>query len=513
MTQRRTQGARVVKFVEENCVHADGPLLGQPFLVHPFWKRIIFELFELIWNEEEQRWARRYSEALIGVPKKSSKTSISACLGLYFLLADGDPSSYVVSAAANEEQGANLLYGSAKTMCQTSPTLKQLTTPFDKEILVPSLPRARMRNVASKAGTQDGANCLAVIMDELHEWKGQAGRNLYTVLRGSVGARPDAMTIAITTAGFDQESVCYEKYAYGQKVLSGEIDDPRFYFKWVEAPMDCDHRDPKVWKAANPLYGASVLPSYLEDRCKREHESVFRRYHLNQWVASETIWIPYGVWDDCREDSLDLAPDLPLFVAIDIARNIDSSAIAMVQKRETEAGPRYVGRAKIWENPYRDDDPRYADWRMNNNLVMEECRDLFARFPKAASLRDDEIMPGPMFAFDPWRFRPEAETLMSEGLAMTEHPQSDSRMVPASQALFEAIMGRQMAHNGDETLKRHIHNVIAEQKDRGWRISKPKGSKKKIDAAVALAIAVWNAQTEPPKDVPSRYETEGIRTI
>jgi phage terminase large subunit-like protein len=84
-------------------------------------------------------------------------------------------------------------------------------------------------------------------------------------------------------------------------------------------------------------------------------------------------------------------------------------------------------------------------------------------------------------------------------------------MVPASQALFEAIMGRQMAHNGDETLKRHIHNVIAEQKDRGWRISKPKGSKKKIDAAVATAIAVWNAQTEPPKDVPSRYETDGLR--
>lgn len=510
---KRTQGARVVQFVEEHCVHPDGPLVGKPFLLHPFWKQVIFELFEVVWDEEQQRWARRYSEALIGVPKKNSKTSVSAALGLYFLLADGDPSSFVVSAAASEEQGANLLYGSAKAMCQLSPTLQQLTTPFDKEILVPSLPRARMRNVTAKAGTNDGMNCRVVLCDELHEWKGQAGRNLYTVLRGSVGARPDAMTVAITTAGFDQESVCYEKYLYGQKVNSGEIDDPRFYFKWIEAPPDCDHRDPEVWKAANPLYGASVLPSYLEDRCRREQESAFRRYHLNLWVSAENIWIPYGVWDECQDDSLELDPNLPLFVAIDIARNIDSSAMALVQKHETEAGPRYVVRAKIWDNPYREEDPRYNDWRMNNNLVMDECRALFGQFPKAASMLDDEIMPGPMFAFDPWRFRPEAETLRGEGLAMTEFPQADSRMVPASQALFEAIMSRQIAHNGDVGLKRHIHNVVAEQKDRGWRISKPKGSKKKIDAAVASAIAVWNAQTEPPKDEPSRYETNGLRFI
>ena len=509
----KTQGQRVIRFIEQNTVHPDGPLIGKPFLLHPYWQQIILELFEVVWDEREQRQRRRYSEALIGVPKKNAKTSVMAALGLYFLIADGDPSALVISAAASEEQGANLLYGSAKTMCELSPSLSRLTAVFDREILVPSLARARMRNVTSKAGTNDGLNARAVLADELHEWKGQRGRDLYAVLRGSVGARPDAMSIAITTAGFDQDSICYDRYDYGRKVQSGEIPDERFYFRWLEAPEDCDYRDPDVWQAVNPLLGHSVLASYLEDRAKREPESVFRRSQLNQWVAAENIWIPYGVWDSCFSPDLDLDPALPLFAGIDMARNIDSSAVVMVQRRETDDGPRYVVRARVWENPYREDDPRYADWRMNNQLVVEFCRELFARFPKAACTIDEEVKPGPCFAYDPWRFRPEAETLTGEGLAMLEYPQSDSRMVPASQALYEAIVGRQVAHDGDSVLKRHIQSVTADQKERGWRISKPRGSPKKIDAAVAAAIAVFLAQTQPPVEEVSVYQSRGLTVI
>lgn len=522
LARRRTQGSRVIKFIQDNCCHPDGPLVGQPLIIDRWWKNVILELFEVVWDEREQRWKRRYSEAYISVPKKNAKTTMLAAIGLYLLLADVDPnepgalpdqSAFVVSAAASEEQGANLLYGSAKTMCTLSPTLQQLTQPFDKEILVPSLPRARMKNVTSKAGTNDGLNAKAILADELHEWKGQRGRDLYQVLKGATGARPNGMTIAITTAGYDQDSICYERYEYGKKVESGEIDDPGFYFKCAEAPEDADHRDPKVWGMANPLLGVSVLPSYIEDRVKRDPESVVRRYNLNQWVAAENIWIPYGAWDACYEPSLGLDPTLPLFVAIDIARTIDSTAVAWVQKIETPDGPRYVSRGQIWENPYRTDDPRYGDWRMNNNLVMELCRELFAKFPVAASKIDDEVRPGPSFAFDPWRFRPEAEKLDGEGLAMLEFPQTDGHMVPASQALYETILNREVAHDGDLAQKRHIQNVTPDQRERGWRISKPKGSFKKIDFAVALAIAVYNAQTLPPQSPRSKYEDSPLLVL
>lgn len=508
----KTRGPRVVRFIDDNCVHADGPLIGQPLKLHPFWRQVIFELFEVI-PDGEGGWRRRYSEAYISVPKGNAKTTTLAALGLYFLLADGDPASFVVSAAASEEQGANLLYGAAKKMCELSPTLKAVTEPFDKEILVPSLPRARMKNLTSKSGTNDGLDCRACLLDELHEWKGQRGRDMYHVLAGSLKTRRDAMLIAITTAGYDQESICYDRYAYGKKVQTGEIDDPSFYYKVIEAPEDCDYRDPKVWALCNPLLGVSVRPEYIDGRVKREPESVVRRYNLNQWVAAENIWIPYGAWDKCLDETLELDPALPLFVGIDIAKRIDSSALAIVQKRETESGPRYVCRSIIWENPYREDDPRCNDWRMNNNLVVEECRELFKRFPVPACTIDDEVKPGPCFAYDPWRFRPEAEKLTGEGLALLEFPQSDSRMVPASQALYEAIMTGEIAHSGDAREKRHIQSVTPDQRERGWRISKPKGSGKQIDFAVALAIAVFLAQTQPPTAARSVYEDRGLLVL
>ena len=148
---------------------------------------------------------------------------------------------------------------------------------------------------------------------------------------------------------------------------------------------------------------------------------------------------------------------------------------------------------------------------MNNNLIVELLRELFQQFPVAACTIDDEIKPGPCFAFDPWRFRAEAEKLQGEGLAMFEVPQSDSRMVPASQALYEAIMQGQILHDGDAGLKRHIHNVIADQRERGWRMSKPPGSPHKIDAAVALGIALWICQTtQAPDSGPSVYEERGL---
>ncbi len=78
---------------------------------------------------------------------------------------------------------------------------------------------------------------------------------------------------------------------------------------------------------------------------------------------------------------------------------------------------------------------------------------------------------------------------------MVPFDQGDSRMIPASQTLFDCVAEGLIAHDGDETLRRHILSATADQKYRGWRLSKPKGSARHIDAAIATAIAVYRART------------------
>ena len=502
--KRNTQGFRVIRWIEKYAVHSQAEWTGKPFRLLPWQKRLILELFEV-----GDDGLRRYRWALIGVPKKSGKTELAAALGLYALIGDDEPSPLVVCAAASEEQ-ADLTFGAAKTMCQLSPALAQITECYDKEILVPSIPGARLKRVAAAAGTNDGQNIHWVICDELHEWVPPKGDKVWNVLTNATGARRQPMVLQITTAGYDLEgTICGKQYTYGRSLATGERADPRYYFHWVEAPAGCDHRDPAMWQLANPSYGVLVQREFFEDQLTKKTESVFRRYFLDQWVTTEEIWIPYGVWDACQSD-LELDLTLPLYVGIDIAKNIDSSALTCVQRQ----GERFVVRATIWANPYPSGHSLHDSWRMNNHDVMELCRQLYETYRAAACQIERSIMPGPCFGYDPWRFREEADVLTGQGLAMVEFPQNDSRMVPASQAAYEAIMKTRIAHDGDPILAAHVHHVTAESRARGWRMSKPDGSTRKIDAAIAMAIGLYLAQTQtPPAPRRSAYEDHDLVTV
>lgn len=541
--KRRSQGGRVCRFIERYCVFTNGEWIGQPFRLLPWERQLLYELFEV-----GDDGLRRYTEALIGIPKKNGKTELIAALDLYFMLADGEPAPLVVCAASSDYQ-ADLVFGAAKRMVELSPSLGQICQAFDKEIIARDLPGAKLERLAAVAGTNDGKNIHVASCDELHEWAGDKGRNVHTVLSKGMGARRQPLMLQITTAGYDLDTICGEKYEYGRKVEGGEVDDPRFFFRWWSAPREADWRDPTVWAMANPSYGITVREGYFVGQLK-ERESTFRRYNLNQWVAGQELWLPFGAWDACLSD-LDLDPTLPVCVSIDVALRNDSTAVVIAQRQQVgpehapvifaahrqddqaaiaEGVARYVVepesegdgppetfwrtviRARVWENPYPEDHTLHDSWQHNIFEVEEHLKAIRAQFPAAATEIDGEVKPGPEFTYDPAYFHRSAAVLEGEGLTMVEYPQHDSRMVPSSQNLYQLVVEGKLAHDGNSVLKRHVENAIADQKPRGWRLTKPKGSRKKIDAAVACAIASYRAQQDPPKPKRSVYESRGVMT-
>jgi phage terminase large subunit-like protein len=498
---RKTRGFHVIEWIETHCVFTNGEWIGRPFRLLPWQKRLVLELFEL-----RDNGLRRYRWALIGVPKKNGKTELAAALGLYFLLGDGEPSPLVVCAAASEDQ-ADLVFGAAKRMAELSPTLSRVVSTFEREILVPSSPGATLKRVAAVSGTNDGQNIHAVICDELHEWVGKKGEDVWNVLTNGTGARRQPMVLQITTAGHDKDTVLGEQFDYCEKVRNGEVEDGRYYFFWQQAAEGADHRRPETWRIANPSYGVTVREEFFEDQLKKP-EAVFRRYFLNQWTETEETWLPSGAWAGCRSD-LTLDPELPLYVAIDVGIRHDSAAVTAVQKR----GQRYVTRAWIWENPYPRGTARHDAWQFSIAIVENRCRELFEQFQVPAPSGEEGPMgPGPAFFYDPHFFVRSAQLLEGDGLTMLEFPQSDPRMIPASQGLYELIVTHAVAHDGDPALARHIKAVIADEKPRGWRMSKPRGSGRKIDAAIAEAMATDRCRfyLAQPDDGPSMYEEQGV---
>ena len=82
---------------------------------------------------------------------------------------------------------------------------------------------------------------------------------------------------------------------------------------------------------------------------------------------------------------------------------------------------------------------------------------------------------------------------------MSQFPQHDSRLVPATERLSAAILERRLRHPGDPVLDRHVAAAVAKQGPRGARIAHPGGrqSQNRIDAVIALAMAVDRAENQP----------------
>jgi hypothetical protein len=91
---------------------------------------------------------------------------------------------------------------------------------------------------------------------------------------------------------------------------------------------------------------------------------------------------------------------------------------------------------------------------------------------------------------DPFRWRRSMQILEREGLPIVEYPQQPARMVPATQAFYQAVVNGGLTHNGDRDLARHFGNAHARTDARGTQIRKAsKHSTRRIDLAVAALMA------------------------
>ena len=461
-----SEGGRVIQFIETHCRFTKGRWIGRPFHLQNWQRALLWRLFEL-----RPDGRRRYRWALIGMPKKNGKTELSAALALYFLIADREPAPLIQCAAASDDQ-ADLVFGAAKQMCELSPTLRAITERYRSSILVPDRPGAELQRISAKAGTKDGPSVHVAILDELHEWQPGRGEDLWNVITNGTGAREEPMIVQITTAGYDQETVCYRQYEYGRRVESGEIDDPAYYFEWHSVPDDLPHDDPQTWALANPSYGVTVREEFYRDQLSKKPEAVFRRYFLNQWTAVEAAWLPHGVWAACATDA-PLTDDAETLVGIDASTRHDSTAVVVVQRH----GDRRRVRCRIWERPL---DPRsgrpIAGWKLPIEALKDHIRGLAQQYQVEA------------IGYDPAFITWVADELETEGLPMVEIPQTAARMVPASQRLYELIIQGLLEHDGDPAMARHVANTEAKESPTGgWRLVKGK-ARQPMDAAIALAF-------------------------
>lgn len=263
-----SDGDDVIAFAEYFLRVTKGVRAGEP-LTFTDWQQWLLRAL----LERNELGRLRYKRALIGLPRKNGKSLLGSALALYGLFA-GEAGAEVYSAAGDRQQ-ARIVFEEAKHQIQRSSSLVNECKVYRDAIEVPST-GAIYRVLSSDGKLAQGLNPSLVVFDELHV---QRNDDLYDALTMGSGARLDPLVVAITTAGFDLESLCGRLYQYGKRVAAGEASEDQFGFWWWEAKTDCDINDEKQWKISNPNLPLGLLD--LDDMrvsARQSSEAAMRRF-------------------------------------------------------------------------------------------------------------------------------------------------------------------------------------------------------------------------------------------
>ena len=472
----KTLGPVVVRWMERNLLHGPGDLAGRPLKIDPFWKRVLYRLYEL--RPDGRRLVRR---ALIGTPKGCAKSEIEAAIGLAELagpvvLRDGRPSLRVapdVPVAAVSWEQADLVFGAARAMCEP---LAELLDVYDTEILRDG-EAGRLYRVAAAAGSNDGRRPTCLLVDEFHEWVGRSKERVHEVLVGGLAKRDESLEVMITTAGADLDTPAGRLFEHGLKVAQGEISDPEFLFVWSttpeEAPIGTDEQLRAALADAYPVSFVDVDWIVSQYRHGGIPEHQLRRYFLNQWVAAAGDWLPPGSWEDLTLDRGPARDGERIVIGFDGSYRRDCTAIYCWTVDDERPHGWLAG---LWERP-----DTKTDWKVPRHEVDARLTDLFNRY---------EVVE---LVCDPYRWRAELDDWEARwGDAVLEFDTaSRKRMAEACETAYAAITQRDVTHAPDPEVARHLRNCAIRDTRWGPVITKEsRGSTRFIDAAVAMVIGL-----------------------
>ncbi len=230
---------------------------GKPIKFEEWQKEYILKP---VFYDLKEDGTRTNNQALIGLSKKSGKSTMAAAVACHALFADGETEPEVYSAAGDKDQ-AKIVFNQTVKAIKRSPQLLA-----ECKIYKDTIETKRggiYRALSSDAPGSHGLNASLVIWDEI--WN-QRDYDLWEALTHSP-ARKQPLHFIITYAGYEQVegNLLWDLYQAG---LKGE--DPAFYMFW-------SHENHASW----------VTDEYLAQQRRRLPEHRYLRLHENRFTSGE----------------------------------------------------------------------------------------------------------------------------------------------------------------------------------------------------------------------------------
>ena len=499
--------SKAIGFIETFCSHTKGELHGKKLLLEDWQKKIVGDLFG--WKQENG--LRKYRTAYIQIGRKNGKSTLCASLALYMTFSDSEFGSEVYSAASNRQQ-SGIVHEIAKQMILNNPELTKRAKVFRNSITNEAKGNY-YQAISSDSKTKHGFNANCIIYDELHT---APNRELWDTLLTSTGSRREPLCIAITTAGYDRQSICWEIYNYAKQVQDNIIEDSSFYSAIYECEIDDDITDEKNWIKANPNYGISLRKEYMQREAQRavdvpSYQNTFKRLMLNIWTDSITAWIGNKEWEDCKGDiDLEKLKGKECWAGLDLASTRDISALVLLFKEDEKfiIVPYFFIPKENAKKRSERDKVDYMTWGKQGHIIFTSGDVADYNFIKKKIMDLGMEYRIQSIAYDRWNASQLVIDLTNDGVPMEPFGQGFQSLSAPTKELEKLILGKQIIH-GDNPAMNWMLSNIALQEDPAGNIKPNKAkSTEKIDGIVAMIMSLGEYMTEG--DMNSVYDGRGL---
>lgn len=498
------RAGRVIAFLEDLPV-TKGLGAGEKMTLLPFQKEWLRRVYAT--DDEGRRLVRT---GLMSVGRGNGKTVLAAGLCLVHLVGpESEPRGECYSAAATKEQ-ASLIFAEIEAWCYAVPWLaRRLNVETFHKRIRDEETGSTYRALASDGPAAHGLAASFIVCDELAQWK---RRELYHVLRTSMGKRAEPLLLAIGTQSPDADNLMSELVDYARQLDAGVFADPTFHGVCFDIPEDVDVFDPANWLLANPALG--VFRSLEEMRAEAERarrmptfENAFRNLYCNQRVDAEPKAIDPHEWDACGGEEIPLLAlgGQRCWAGLDLSQVRDLSALVLYFP---DAGGAVVPYFWCPEDGLREkeevDRVPYRTWAAQGLIeptpgraidkvyIANRLAEVAARFDLQGIAYDRHLMPELILILD----------RMGVRLPLVPWGQGYVSMAPAIDQFETAMLSRKLQHGGHPILRWNASNAVFSMDPAGNRKLNKERSRDKIDGLVALVMAVGlSARHEGPAEV------------
>ena len=473
--------------------HYSSGAAGKPFILEPWEDFIICNIF-CLYRVDTRR--RKYKTAHISVSRKNGKTTLAAALGLFSLIADGEPASSVIMAANSREQ-AHIDFDAASAFARQLDPRKKSLKVLRNEIVFQKN-NASLKVISADASTGDGLNPSMVILDELHE---AVDSKLFDVLRSGQGFREQPLMLSITTAGFRIGGFCNNYEDYCKEILMGQkVDDTLFALLYTLDDGD-DWTDESNFIKSNPNLGITVKRDWLSEQVNQAKNSPalevgVKTKNLNVWCSSSTTWIPEQY---IRKSLIDV--DLTefknknnylVYLGFDLAAISDLTAVSiMFVDPDTEEyffKTWYYLPKSALDGKYNSE--LYKMWSSKGFLTLTDSETTDYNYIQNQIVYLYETFDVQGVFFDSWNAQMLVNNLTNLGLPMTAYSQSIGNFNKPTKEMERLVLSDKVRFDNNPITRFCFDNVELKVDLNGN--SKPVGDhqSRKIDGVISMLNAL-----------------------